>query len=244
MEKLNGITINKNSLLWHRKLGQGRDAIIYAAPNNKAYKIYRDPSESRFYKTLETIQKNNYDIRLSNIPKGAIYFGDKFNGAILEREHGKQIHYVFNRLSRENQIIVLKRILAAVKELTDSYIYPHDLANTPFLPGKSSNILLDKKLYPHLIDLDGSGTSYKDNYSQHDQAFTDFVLNILFLDLMLDTTVDEEPDFADIEYYKNKFIKLGFDPSIANKLSLYEANYDMLDEAIKSYSHVPELKRH
>ena len=31
MEKLKGINIDEKDLKWHKKLGEGRDAIIYAA---------------------------------------------------------------------------------------------------------------------------------------------------------------------------------------------------------------------
>ncbi len=236
MEKLEGINISSKSLKWHKKIGEGRDAIIYDAPNGMAYKIYKDPNHDNYKCALEKIQKNNYNIKLSNLPLGAIYIDGEFRGAIIKRIHGFQLHKVFGFLSRKSQITILKQILAATKELTDNYIYPVDLANTPFLPGKSSNILLDYKKYPNLIDIDGSGAYYANYINLSYQEAVDMALNILFLDLILGFPVLNEPQYEDIEYLNRKLNKLGFDGYLSKRLSKYEANYELIDKAIDTFA--------
>ncbi len=243
MEKLNGITITQKDLKWYRKLGEGRDAIVYSAPHKKAYKIYKDSTNKDYVGALKMIQENNYDIKLSHLPECAIYSKDgAFIGSLLERVYGKQIHYVFPSLSREKQIILLKRILSAVKELTNNYIYPYDLANTPLLTGKRSNILVDRKLNPQLIDIDGSGAEYRREYNKDDQYYVDRALSILFLDLAFDMPFEEEPEQCEIDWLEYKLINNGFDKDVAEKLSMYEANYEVIDEAIKQYSLIPKIK--
>lgn len=243
MEKLNGITITQKDLKWYRKLGEGRDAIVYSAPHSKAYKIYKNPTNKNYVGVLKMIQDNNYNIKLSHLPQGAIYSKDgAFIGSLLERVYGKQIHYVFPSLSREKQIILLKRVVAAVKELTKNYIYPCDIANTPLLPRKRSNILVDRKLNPQLIDIDGSGAKYRSEYNKYDQYDVDRALSILFADLVFDMPFEEDPERYEVDWLREKLINNGFDRDVADKISIYEADYEVIDEAIKQYSLIPKIK--
>ncbi len=241
MEKLNGINIDYKDLKNSRKLGEGRDAIIYAAPNGLAYKIYKNPTKENYIDALEKIQKHNYDVKLSDLPLGAIYMNDEFRGAILKRVHGFQIHKVFGLLSKKSQIAILKRILAATKELTDNYIYPADLANTPFIPGKSSNILLDYKKIPHLIDIDGSGAFYAGREHAEGQEITNMALSMLFLDLIFGEPVLNEPELSDVDCLCYRLNQLGFNKFLSQKLSKYEANYDQIDAAIDTYAKIKVL---
>lgn len=241
MEKLNGINIDYKDLKNIRKLGEGRDAIIYSAPNGLAFKMYKNPEEDRFIDAIQKIQRNKYDVKLSDLPLGAIYINDEFKGVLLKRIHGFQIHKVFGLLSRKSQIAILKRIVAATKELTDNYIYPADLANTPFLPGKSSNILLDYKKIPHLIDIDGSGAFYAGREYAEGQEVTNMGLSMLFLDLIFGEPVLNEPELRDVDYLCYRLNKLGFNKYLSQKLSHYEANYSQIEDAIDTYEKIKVL---
>ncbi len=242
MENLRGINIKHEDLFWLRKLGTGRDATVYAVPGDKAYKVYKEPNKPNYKKVLEMIQKNNYDIKESHLPKCALYIDGKFNGCVLDRIHGFQIHKIFPALTRKQQVIILKKIVSAVKELTDHNIYPADLANTPFLPGKRSNVLLDYHLIPQLIDIDGSGAEYCDLKDNNNESFTHMALNMLILDLMFGEPVLEDPEYSDMDYLLYRLTECGFDKYVSQKLVKYEANYKDLDKVIDEYATLKRVR--
>ena len=237
---------------------KGKNNILYKVykdetnlkDNRGAIKIYKKGSwpktESRicyidkdgvkiYYRdAFKRIINRQKDIKLSKLPRGSLYINGKFSGCVLQRIYGMQLHYVFPLLSRKNKLRVLKEIIQIIKELTDNYVYPVDTDNSPFA-GKHSNILVDYKLKPRLIDLDGNSTVYRECYDENMYRETLTALNLLFVELLQGNVYGQNIDELDIEMIKDRLVLEGLSIEEARRLSTYEGNYDDLNNMVQCY---------
>jgi len=195
--------------------------------------LYLDKDGVKIYykDAFKRIVKKQDSINLSSLPKSSLYINGKFSGCVLKKINGVSIHNIFGILSKKTKLKILKSILEEVKELTDNFIYPIDIANSPWV-GKHSNILINFKLKPELIDLDGNSTLYRECYDETCYNYTIASLNLLFLELINDTTFAYYDNSIDKEFLKNKLMKNGINEELAIKLSNYSADYfELLDYA-------------
>ena len=267
MENLKKVKISNKDLekLKKRKIGEGRDSIVYAAGKGLLYKVYKDESnlkdinqKTKIYKKSELKNKvykerNCYIdadgvklyyrdaikriiqrqevIKKSHLPKAPLYI-NKFSGCVLKRIYGIQLHYAFPFLSKKRQAKILRMIIEKVKELTDHYVYPLDIANSPII-GNHSNILLDFRLNPQLIDLDGNSTVYRECYDESMLKETYLSLNMLFLELIYGFNLNNIDSDLDLEQMKIEMKESGIDTELINKLFDYSADYNDLEKLIK-----------
>ncbi len=243
----------------NRKIGEGNDAIVYNAGNGMLYKVYKDESmheylnkPTKVYKgakkdvhdkllyldkdgvkiyykdAFKRIVKRREDIKLTSLPLSSLYIDGKFKGCVLKKINGVQLHNIFQILNKKTKLRILKEIIIKVKELTDNYIYPIDTANSPII-GKHSNILLNYKLKPELIDLDGKSTLYRETYDEKSYMYAIMSLNLLFLELLNDEALGYHSNSFELDHVKNVLIRKGINEELAYKLSRYKANYDELE---------------
>lgn len=258
-----------------RRIGEGRDAVVYKGKKNLLYKIYKpesqlnDLSKNQFkaktkiydknnrpffknYKThnhyvdrdgvriyygdaIKKIAERQKEIKLSNLPISPIYNNDKFIGCVIKKIYGFQLHYIWMFLSKKRKIKILKEILCKIKELTDSYIYPCDLDNSP-LVGNHSNILINFSLKPQLIDLDGNSTIYRESYDEESLKLTYFSLNRLFMELLYGFILEDSLEYNDIENIKSLILKSGIDNETIDKMMEFSLNYEELDNLVNTLS--------
>ncbi len=259
------VNISNSELEKLKKIGEGNDAIVYDAGKGILYKVYKGESMSnylnkptRIYKgerkniderllyldkdgvkiyykdAFKRIIKRGEKIKLSNLPKASLFIDNKFKGCVLEKINGFQIHNIFPILSKKIKYKILKELLNEIKELTDNYIYPIDTANSPRVDNHS-NILVNYKLEPKLIDLDGKSTLYRESYDDECYLFTLMSLNLLFMELLNDIEIGYQNDQIELDYIKKILMRKGINEELAHKISRYKANYDELDNFAKLY---------
>lgn len=257
------ISNNDFEKLKHRKIGEGRDSVVYCAGKGLLYKVYKDESnlkdinqKFKLYKKdeckkKEYNEKNCYidadgvriyyrdallriidrqeKIIFSSLPVSQLFINNKFSGCVIRKKIGVQIHYIFPFLTKKRQIKILKYLLMIVKELTDNYIYPLDLANSPII-GNHSNILVNLRLRPVLIDLDGNSTVYRENYNEQLLKGTFESLNMLFLELIYGFNLKETESEYDIYNIRKTIGESGVESNLIEKLIDCNANYDDLNK--------------
>lgn len=276
MDNLKKVCISKDYFekLKSKKIGEGRDSIVYNAGKGYLFKVYKDEAglKNQYDDTLKTKiytkgqiinnfgNKNSYanyidsdnvkiyykeaikkiverqkEIKHSYLPQASLYIDRKFSGCVLKRVRGVQIHYIWPFLSKRNKIKILKEILEKVKELSDHYIYPMDTANSP-IAGKHSNILIDRKLKPQLIDLDGNSTVYRESFDKqvYDEMF--FSLNMLFLELLYGFELNDSLEEEDLFKIKSILEESNLRKELIDKLVEFKANFNELNELTDHFS--------
>lgn len=226
------LTKEEFNMIASSKLGEGYDAIVYRGINGTVYKIYKyDNNEDIIDKATEKQET----VKLTNLPQAAIYIDNKFSGYVLKRVRGLDLHHAWFLLSKKNKIKVLKELLIKVRELTDNYIYPTDIANSP-LVGKHSNVKVDYKIHPQIIDLDGISTSYSDKEDKCLLSDTYCGLSLLFLELILGPDLFEDIDNLNIPYIQKLLIEANIEDDIAKRLSNLEGTYEDINKLLLTFS--------
>ncbi len=214
------------------KLGEGYDAIVYRGINGTVYKIYKYKHNDDI---IEKATNKQESVKLTNLPQAAIYIDNKFSGYVLKRVRGLDIHYAWFLLSKKSKIRILKELLIKVRELTDNYIYPTDIANSP-LVGKHSNVKIDYKLHPQIIDLDGISTSYCDQENECLLSDTYCGLGLLFLELILGPDLFEDIDDLNSSYIQKLLTDANIDEDSAKRLSNLEGTYEDVNKLLLTFS--------
>ena len=111
-----------------------------------------------------------------------VYIDGKLAGCTLIPQKGIPIHKLIGILPFKEKVIILLDVLKSVKELTDHYIYPIDLDNSPYTskarydnkPVGHSHVLvtlvpLKTNIIDLMINLDYK--SYANIYSKNDFNF-------------------------------------------------------------------------
>ncbi len=174
-------------------------------------------------------------ISKTKLPVASLYVDNKFVGFVLKKVNGLQLHYAWFLLGRKVKIKILKELLSKVKELTDNYVYPTDMANSP-LVGKHSNVLINYKLKPEIIDLEGTSTSYREKEDENLLEDTLFSLNLLYLELLLGPDYFEDLDEINNELIERLLVNSNVDNESAHRLSELKGTYDDLNELVLTVS--------
>lgn len=198
--------------------------------------LYLDKDGVKIYykDAFKRIIKRGQNIKLSKLPIGSLYIDGIFRGSVFKKINGFQLHKVFPMFSKKTKIRILREIIEEVKELTNNYIYPIDTNNSPHVD-RHSNILINYKLKPELIDLDGNSTLYRETFDIECYYNTLTSLNKLFIELLEENEVSEDMHYLDIELLKKRLIKRGINSELADKISIFEADYDELENFAKLY---------
>ncbi len=207
-----------------------------SAPSRNCY-IDKDGTKIFYKDAIKRIVERQKQIKYSSLPKKALYVDGKFIGCVIDRKYAFQLHYVFPFLPRKTKIKVLKLILLKIKELTDNYIYPCDVANSPIV-GNHSNILVDYKLEPQLIDLDGHSTLYRETYDEKAYNYVLFSTNLLLLELLHGNVYCEDMLDEEVDMLERILKEDGINDDLAHKLSRFNANFDELNELVLHYTNL------
>lgn len=190
--------------------------------------IYYKDAADKIIERQELISK-------TNLPVSSLYVDNEFVGFVLKKVNGIQLHIAWMILPRKTKIKVLKELLSKVKELTDNFVYPTDMANSPFV-GKHSNVLINIKLEPKIIDLDGISTSYREKEDKNLLRYTLSSMNLLYLELLLGFDLFEDLEDINTKYIEELLKQINIDEESAHRLSEFEGNYDDLNKLILSIS--------
>jgi len=196
------------------------------------YVDHDDVTLSREEALIKAIEKQKY-IKHTMLPQGIIKRNNRIIGCVYKKYNTIWGIYAASFLPLEYRYKICKRVIYKVQELIDNNIYLTTLAQkNELLPfsKKDSNILLDYKLEPLIIDLDGISALYSDNFIESKYRIALGSLSKLVLEII--TKRDLDYDF--LEYYKEDYIEL-----------LQRYNID-LDYILKFYDYgyleVEELK--
>ena len=210
----------------------------YKSFPNKRYRFrYIDKDDIVIYykDAADKIIDRQKVINKTKLPVASLYVDNRFVGYVIKKINGVQLHYAWIILGRKTKIKILKELLSKVKELTDNYVYPTDMANSPFV-GKHSNVLVNFKLKPEIIDLEGTSTSYREKEDSKLLEDTLFSLNLLYLELLLGPDYFEDLDEVNNELIERLLIDSNIDKDTAHRLSKLEGSYDDLNELILTVS--------
>lgn len=153
---------------------------------------------------LSAINKQK-NIKNTSLPQSIIKVDKKLAGCVYKYYPYTLSIYAISFLPLKYRLIIIERLLAKVKELLDNNIYPVTLAQKNDIhpcSKKDSNVLINYKLEPLLIDLDGISALYSDTYSNigYKKAMTS--LSTLILELLIKTDIHYE----DMDNYIDDFI--------------------------------------
>lgn len=170
--------------------------------NNKLYKIYNQDSESKinFLNTLSKKEKYideimNYSINDCVLPKGKIYYKDKFIGIFMNyyKEYSSLYKLINNDMNVDKKILLLTKFINALKNMHDNNLIHGDI--------HLGNILTDFKDIK-IIDLDESYF----NYENSDSDIKSDILNSLNVIISVIYNFDLEEIIPFNNNDKKKFI--------------------------------------
>lgn len=247
---MNSIILTNEELnrLRNRRIGSGTEANVYDAGKGILYKIYKPYDElleelnyydglniSSVYsdKHIKTAIERQQYVTKTDLPKAPIYSSDKkFIGCSLKKHTFCRPMQSITMLPIKKQAIILKRLLDAVKELCDNYIYPHDLCVKEIDGKPHSNVLVTLNGLPKIIDLDGKSTIYTKDKSEQDEYLSYVTLTALINEILFDVDSKDDVDFYDIEWTIPKFESLGVRTDLAEKMLLFESDYSTIDQVL------------
>lgn len=147
--------VRRNMIMPHKTLNMNDD-------------IIKSRTKGEIYTAMER-QKN---IKRTYLPQNAVYIDNHFAGCLIKVVNGIQLHKL-SGLPMNLKLRIVQEIIISVKELIDNYIYHIDLQNSPFSHtvykkddevhrsyGHSHVKIVDFKLTPQIIDLEGKSTIY------------------------------------------------------------------------------------
>lgn len=147
------------------------------------------------------IEKQKY-IKMSSLPLGNVMINNRFRGCVYKAyNHCIPIHSI-KTFPKTVRLKIIKELLLKVDELLKQTIYPIDLANKPTVNQTHSNVLVSLNLHPHLIDLDGQSTVYREQEDEFYYQLTMRNLKILILELLEDFDYNDDEAKEDIEYFE------------------------------------------
>lgn len=215
-------------------------AYIYNEESDERLKL---PSKNAIKLAIEKQKR----ITKTRLPKNLVYVEKIFAGCLIDYQKGIQIHKLKGLpFSLKRQITL--EILKIVRELIENNIYHVDLDNSPY-SSKSvfihsngtkelvghSHILVDYRLHPHLIDLEGKSTIYtqrKDELYEHECLFR--LMNLIF-DFLFDIDID---GLYNIDFEKEalefELEKAGVDDKHIAIVSEYNSSIDEIEDFVKT----------
>lgn len=212
--------------------------------NKLHYYIIEDEKiRIRSNEAIDRIVKRQENLKRNNLPKGPVYFNNKFAGCYYKKLSGIQIHKLTG-LPIKHKYKLIKSLLLDIEELINNNIYHIDLANSylheSYLDdeeGKSilstghSHILINPfgKL-TNIIDLDGKSTIYTENYSFEYEQMCLVSLCTLLIEFLFAIDTREIKEIDEIEFELSKF---GLNKELCNKFaSMSFNNFDELKKSL------------
>lgn len=222
------------------------DIKIYNKESNTHKNIVVDSNdniETKYEKlkiyTISPIKKaikRQQNIKLSNLPLDLVFYDNMFVGCLLKKAYGIGIHKLMG-MPLKYKLQIMNNVIDVVKELMDNYIYPRDIANSPFSVNRNgvfghSHILvnpLTKNV--SLIDLEGQSTIYTDRPNNDLISETESMLNELFIEFVfaIENYYNLETDEL-IDYVKKA---TNFDNDLLDKLISLELTMEGMKELTK-----------
>lgn len=194
------------------------------------------------------------DVTMTRLPKNMVYIENIFAGYLLDKAPGIQIHKLIGLPLLTKKKIILQ-LIKKIKELLDNNIYHIDLNNSPF-SGKSvfinpsgnletvghSHVLVDHKLEPHIIDLDGKSTVYTEKYNEKYERYCLKGLCELLIELFFDFDIDDlENCEFELDALCEVFERYQVKHEYIEKIFEYKINIDEIEELVKGLNKVPKL---
>ena len=169
------------------------------------------------------------------------YIDGKLSGCTLIPQNGIPIHKLKGLLPINIKALILKDVLISVKELTDNYIYPIDLDNSPY----TTKAIYNKEMVGHshvyvkliplktaIIDLDGKSTVYTDFESDYHIQLTYSSFKRLMDEILFD--IDYDLEYEDYEL-KNEYLNKGVPEYLIDNLVYGTPNYEDLFFLLESF---------
>lgn len=155
---------------------------------------------------LSAIEKQK-GVKKTSLPQSIIRVDGKLAGCVYKYYPHTLGIYAVSYLPLKGRLLVIERLLEKIKELVDNNIYPVTLAQKNELYSflsKDSNVLINYKLEPILIDLDGISALYSDVYSKVGYQRTLSSLSKLVLEILIrnDIHCDDMDDYID-DFFKD-----------------------------------------
>lgn len=179
------------------------------------------------------------EIKRTSLPAGKVYIDGVLSGCSLIPQRGVPIHYLGFILPTRIRSKILLDVLESVKELTDHFIYPKDLENSPFTSKETykektvghSHVLVNPITFEtHIIDLDGKSTIYTNFKSTkyESKSYTSF--KKLMDEFLFGRNLDEEElEYQEIEsIYHNFDVPEEYIHKLINDTMNYEDLYSLL----------------
>lgn len=150
-------------------------------------------------------KKKQQNISLSSLPYESFFINDHFKGCFL---HYYKYHLPissFQFLPEKTKLKLFKRILPKLDELLKNNIYTIDLYNKRNSHAPHNNIIVNSRLNPQIIDLEGRSVAYTAKFNQNYFEQTMFGLTTLLLEFIfnqyLDDYYDESYEYEDYYYH-------------------------------------------
>ena len=250
MEALRKIELSDKELnsLKSKRIGSGTESIVYNGKNNLAYKIYRTDSELlresptyslddiRFIYSeeniIEAMRRQPY-VSKTDLPVCPIYHDDRFIGCALKKHNFCVPIQNIMILPIKNRIIILRRLLDAVKELCDNYIYHIDLSVKEIDTSRHSNVLVGMDGKPQIIDLDGKSTIYTPSYNSNLEYRSYVSLCALITEILFDIDVEEVEEEYEVDTSIARLVDYGISYSLAEDIIRLDVSHEKIDEVLK-----------
>lgn len=174
------------------------------------------------------------DVKYTYLPVAPIYIRDRYSGCVVKKIRGAVGIHNTRILPINTRIKILKQLQKKVEELLDNYIYPVDLANKPDGNGGHSNILVNYKLEPHLIDVDGKSTIYRGSLDKLFLSRCITNLITLYLDILYDVDLSLDLMDVDLDYIIYELKNKGMPSEYIDSFIHFNADIEMVNSFINS----------
>lgn len=175
----------------------------------------------------KAIERQPY-IKKTHLQKRPIFIDGSFSGTILHYHRHHTAICNLKLFPKNVQINVLKKLVVAVKELLDNYIYHIDLGLKPETNFREANVLISLSLNPEpaIIDIDGKSAVYTESYNEiyykrSLKSLKDLIVGILF---EIEGEKLEEPDF---DFLEEQLKKMGIEIKYVLPILNADAYFDI-----------------
>lgn len=224
----------------NEKRSEHLTAYFYSEKNNEHLRM-------RPKLAIKDIILRQKDVTMTDLPKNLVYIENRFAGYVLKRVYGRQIHTLSSLPTTKKKIIML-RVIKKVRELLDNNIYHVDLDNSPystkshlFTPSGEfesvghSHVLVDYKLEPWLIDLEGKSTIYTEKYDPKSEEDCLKSLCKLLIEFLLDINLDEISDSAfELNALYDALEVTRVNPKYIGDLADFNLNIDEMEDVVRT----------
>ncbi|MBE6161172.1 MAG: hypothetical protein E7158_03030 [Firmicutes bacterium] len=238
--------INKNLLLKLYKLPQSNikssnDEIIKTDKPQKFIntfkfqsRCYNEEGLRLGYKDLiEMANIKQEKINLTYLPLAPCYIDNSFRGCILKNCRPNIPIDFFKFLPERKKLIIIQKILMKFKELIANNIYPYDLYNKIDSDHQHNNIIIDFKLEPTIIDLDGKSTAYTESFNETYYYDSTFGISCLTLEFLFNQDmIDFFDEPFELKDYYQDFYKGKIDYEDVDKLINTNIEFEYIEEFI------------